>query len=90
LDIKVDALQINMEGAAGHEHRIRPIATRAASIFAEQLDAYCAGGPGISGSRRLSSVSGAPVSLDLGTTTDEQAASNIARSWLDALMLKLM
>jgi hypothetical protein len=89
LDIKIDALQINMEGAAGHEHRIRPIAARAAAIFAERLDDYCAEASGLSGTRRLDSVNAAQVDANLNTMTDEQAANSIARSWLDAIALKL-
>jgi hypothetical protein len=88
-DLNIELLAMNMSNAEGHEHRIRPIAARAAAIFAERLDNYCAEAPGMSGPRNLGSLSASPVGVDLSTMTDEQAAGSIARSWLDALALKL-
>jgi hypothetical protein len=90
LNLNIDSLALNITNAEGHEHRIRPIAARAAAIFAERVDVYCGESVQPSGSRSLSSVSASPVSVDLHTMTDEHAAQSIARSWLDALKLKLM
>jgi len=90
LNLNIDSLALNITNAEGHEHRIRPIATRAAAIFAERLEVYCGENLEATESRKLSNVSASPVSVDLHTMTDEHAAQSIARSWLDALKLKLM
>ena len=82
LDIKIDCLRINVENAAGHEHRIRPIAARAAQILADRLDEYA-------GQYSVEALRAAPVSLNLGATTDEHAARTIAGAWLAALAIKL-
>lgn len=82
LDVKIDCLRIDMESAPGHEHRIRPIAARAAQVFAERLSEYA-------GSCCLEALHAAPVSLDLSSTTDEHAAHTIAAAWLEAVALKL-
>jgi hypothetical protein len=89
-DLKIDSLALNIMNAGGHEHRIRPIAARAAAIFAEGAEGYCEEQVGESGSRGLSGVVAAPVNLNLNNMTDEHAAQTIARSWLDALKLKLV
>jgi hypothetical protein len=49
---------------------------------------YC-GETSFSGSRDVSGVSGAPVSVDLSAMTDEEAAGSIAGAWLDRVALKL-
>ncbi|HEV2962504.1 MAG TPA: hypothetical protein VG649_11805 [Candidatus Angelobacter sp.] len=82
LDIKIDSLRINMENAAGYEHRIRPIATRAAAILADRLGDY-------GGAREVDSLQASPVNVNLGTASDEEAARKIADAWLEALALKL-
>lgn len=89
LNFKIDRLILSIEDAGGQEHRIRPIAVRAAALFAESLDEYCAETPGLSGSGNLANLSAAAVDVDLSTTTDEHAAQSIARAWLDALALRL-
>jgi len=89
-DLNVDLLALNVTNAEGHEHRIRPVAARAAAIFAERVEVYCGEDRGTSGPRTVGSMSAAPVSVNLGTMTDEQAAQSIAHAWLDALALKLM
>jgi hypothetical protein len=90
LNLNIDSLTLSITNAEGHEHRIRPIVARAAAIFAERAEVYCEENPGVPGSRRLGSVTAAPMSVDLRKMTDEHAAHDIARSWLQALTLKLM
>ena len=90
LNLNIDSLALKITNAEGHEHRIRPIAARAAAIFAERVEVYCGENVQAQGSRSLSGVSAAPVNVDLHTMTDEHAAQSIARSWLDAVKLKLM
>ena len=82
LDIKIESLKIRMENAAGHEHRIRPIAARAAELFAHHLDEY-------QGPHSVEALYASPVTVNLGVTTDEHAARMIARAWLETLAIKL-
>jgi hypothetical protein len=88
LDLKIDRLQLEINDAAGHEHRIGGIAQRAAALFAEQIDIRYGDGRSYP-SQSVGSVGARPVNLDLNRTSDEHAASNIARAWLDALALRL-
>jgi hypothetical protein len=90
LDLNIDSLSLNITNAAGHEHRIRPIVARAAAIFAEKAEGYYAENPAPYGSRTLNNLNAEPVNVNLGAMTDEHAAQNIARSWLQALALKLI
>ncbi|HLH37284.1 MAG TPA: hypothetical protein VKX41_21625 [Alloacidobacterium sp.] len=90
LDLNIDSLSLNITNAEGHEHRIRPIVTRAASIFAEKAEGYYAENPGPHSTKRLNSLSAEPVNVNLQAMTDEHAAQSIARAWLQALALKLI
>jgi hypothetical protein len=89
MELKIDQLRIEFQSAEGHEHRVRPIAARAAAIFAARLEDFCAGAPRQSGSRNLGTVKASPVDMDLRAMTDEDAAGSIASAWLDAVTLKL-
>ena len=82
LDVKIGCLRIEMEGAAGHEHRVRPIASRAAQILAQRLQEQ-------TGSYSLEGMQAPAVSLDLNSSTDEDAARAIANSWLQAVAMRL-
>jgi hypothetical protein len=88
MDLKIESLRINMANAAGHEHRVRPIAARAAALLMERLeyDLQAYEGPG-SGSE--GSIIAQPVAVNLNNMTDEQVAESIARAWHEALALKL-
>lgn len=88
-DLTIGELALQLQAIEGHEHRIRPIAARAAAIFAERLEGFCAEAPGLSVSRNVSSVSASPVGVNLNTMTDEQAAGSIAGAWMEAVALKL-
>lgn len=90
LDLKIDRLAVGLQGAEGHEHRIRPIAARAAAIFAERVEVYCGEDRALPAARNLGSVSAAPLDVNLATMTDEQVAQSIAKAWLDALALSLV
>lgn len=87
--LKVESLALTISNADGHEHRVRPIAARAAAIFAERLENFYAEAPGLEASRSLRNVNAAPVDVDLNTMTDEHVASSIADAWLEAVALKL-
>lgn len=89
LNLNIDSLALRVTNATGHEHRIRPIVIRAASIFAETADAHWQANSDAHGDRNLEALNAAPVNLDLRTISDEHAAQNIARAWLHALTLNL-
>jgi hypothetical protein len=88
LDLKIDRLQIEINDALGHEHRIGGIAEQAAALFAEQIDIRYGNGRSYR-SRGIGSIGARPVSLDLSRTSDEGASRSIAEAWLDALALRL-
>lgn len=82
MDLKIERLRLNIGNAAGHEHRIQPIALRAVALLAERLD----GPGGIKVSRdRWDSIAAEPVDLQLSMMSDEQAAEGIASAWTNAL-----
>jgi len=81
-DLKIERLRLNIGNAAGHEHRVRPIALRAVALLAARLE----GPEGIKVSReRWDSVSAEPVDLHLNVMSNEQAAAGIAAAWANAL-----
>jgi hypothetical protein len=73
-DLHISKLKVNVNNAQGHEHRLGPIAQRAARIFAER-----AGRPG-----SRPQPGGLPH-IDFSNTTDAEAAETIARAWLAAM-----
>ena len=82
-DLKIDRLRLNIGNAAGHEHRIHPIALRAVALLAERLD-----GPGEFSRERWDAIAAEPVDLHLNAMSDEQAAEGIASAWANALTTK--
>jgi len=89
LELKIDCLRLNIENVAGHVHRIRPIAARAAAMFAERLHERWSESRWASDAGGIDSVSVPPVSLNLNGMSNEQAAEAIANAWLEGLALKL-
>ena len=87
-DFRIDLLQLNIEDAVGHEHRIQPIAKRAAEILAATLEHRHADQASAS-PLNLNAVTAPALNLDLGHTGDEAAAQQIAGAWFDALALHL-
>ena len=81
-DLKIERLRLNIDNAAGYEHRIQPIALRAVALLAARLD----GPHGIEVSReRWETIAAEPVDLQLNVMSDEQAAEGIATAWANAL-----
>jgi len=78
--LNINTLHLNLQNAAGHEHRVSAIARRAASVFAGTVSP---------GSIRLQSLSAMPLHVELGSMSNEQAANAIAGAWLQAVSLKL-
>ncbi len=88
MDIDIELLQLSIDDAAGHEHRIRPIAMRAAQILAERLQERDGRGLGRSG-RQLPRIHAGALRVDLNRMNNERAALSIATAWIDALTVKL-
>jgi len=88
LDFTIDCLRFEINDAAGHEHRVQPIALRAAEILAARLEQQYAGA-GRNSPAAINAVSAPSVNLDLSRTSNEQAANTIARAWLAAVALHL-
>ena len=86
LDLKIESLRIDMGNAAGHEHRMHRIASRAAAIFGERLGERVKDS---TGAAEVEGLNARPVDVNLNHTSDEQAARAIAESWLEALALRL-
>ena len=87
MDIDIELLQLTIDDAAGHEHRIRPIAMRAAQILAERLQEREGRLPG-RGSQ-LPRVHAGALRVDLNRMNNERAALSIATAWIEALTVKL-
>jgi hypothetical protein len=79
-DLKIDRLRLNIDNAAGHEHRIHPIALRAVALLAERLD-----GSSKLSRERWDTIAADPIDLHLNVMSDEQAAEGIAMAWANAL-----
>ena len=89
LDLRIECLHLNIQNAAGQEHRIQPITLRALDVVAERLQLHLADAwPATAGSD-VESVRLVPVSLCLDAMSDEQAANEMAGALVEALALKL-
>lgn len=84
-DLKIERLRLNIANAAGHEHRIEPIALRAVALLAERLDGPRASANLPLAQRQWEALSTEPVDLQLNVMSDEQAAEGIANAWANAL-----
>jgi hypothetical protein len=87
-DLDVSRLALALQNCTGHEHRIQPIAVRAATILSERLSKLYPADP-TPRTRNIDVVRAPSLSLDLRNTTNEQAAAQIADAWFDALALHL-
>jgi hypothetical protein len=88
-NVEIGRLSLTIENASGHEHRIRPIASRAASIFAARLDERLGKPEHQPRSAHIGSLTASPLHFDLRVMSNEQAASAISSAWLETLALKL-
>ncbi len=85
LDLKIERLRLNIQNAAGHEHRVQPIALRAVALFAERLDGPGGIGTSAVSQRQWDTLNASPLDLQLDFMSDEQAAEGIAGAWANAL-----
>lgn len=88
LELNIERLQLQINDASGHEHRIAGIAQRAASLLAEQILLRYDGARGALADQ-VDTLSARPVDANLGATGDEEMARNIANAWFEALALRL-
>jgi hypothetical protein len=88
-DVTIDQLHLSVDNAAGHEHRIGPIAERAVTILARRWSERFAPGAGLPESLVIGDLNAQPVFLDLGQISDEQSSERIAGALLEALGLEL-
>ncbi|HZS87710.1 MAG TPA: hypothetical protein VFE42_09520, partial [Chloroflexota bacterium] len=89
IEVKIDCLNLSIADAVGQEHRIRPIAERAAHLLADRLDTQPMDARGRRGATVLEDLRVAPITLNLVGTSNEQAAAVIAGALFDALALRL-
>lgn len=87
IDLKIDQLRLNIEGAAGHEYRVRPIVSRAIALLPDRLERQLGKQP--PGTNNLDALQVPPLRLDLRAAGDEQAAQALADAIVEALVLKL-
>jgi hypothetical protein len=87
LDLKIDQLRLNVEGAAGHEYRVRPIVSRAMALLPDRLERRL--GKQLPAPGNLGALQVPPLRLDLRAAGDEQAAQALADAIVEALALKL-
>jgi hypothetical protein len=85
LDLKISNLALAIENSSGHDHRLQPIALRAATLLAEQFSARYGAGGRLPRSVQLDAITAPALSIDLGRTSDEHAARQIADAWFAAV-----
>lgn len=88
MDIDIELLQLTIDDASGHEHRIRPIAARAAEILAMRLHERQERGDDCR-ARHASPMKPDPIRLDLSRMSNERAALSVAAAWMEALTVKM-
>jgi hypothetical protein len=88
MDLRIDLLKMNILTASGQEHRIQPIALRAATVLAERLSAHQIAGARAT-SRTVDAVTAPPVSIDMGRLGDKDAADHIVDACFAALLQHL-
>ena len=87
-DVKIDAINLTLTGAAGQEHRIRPILSLAVQRLAERLEAQ---GAEVESSERRewSALQVPPIMVEMHRMTEAQVAERVADALWEALLLKL-
>lgn len=81
LDFQIDRLRLDLSGVGQHSHRVPSIAERAASLFAERLDAGWSGAS--------SPQTPGQVEVNLQNMSDDEAAKAIAEGWLRSISPRL-
>jgi hypothetical protein len=87
--LNISRLILAIENSSGHEHRMQPIALRAATILGERLSERYSAADRALLALHVEAVTAPALNLELDRTSDEQAARQIAGAWLEALALHL-
>jgi hypothetical protein len=87
IDLSIDRLNVQIIGAAGHEHRVHAISQRAAVLLAQRLDELRLDTP--ASETAIPAVAAAPVPLDLARKDDETCAFLLADSMLNAVRFQV-
>jgi hypothetical protein len=87
-ELSIDRLTLRIANAAGHEHRVHTITTRAAALIGEELVALGRTLPA-DRSRHIPSLQPGPIGVDLTRTDDETCARLLAASVIDAVRLRV-
>lgn len=87
--LNIGALNLTVQNAMGHEHRIEPIAQRAASVLAIRLGQLAMNNAVSQRATRIDSLTATPVDFNLRSMSNDQAANVIASAWLDAVAQRL-
>jgi len=88
VDLTIESLHLQVQNAAGHEHRMHGIAQRAATIFGKRLSERYRGADEATHDLHLDAVTAPALQLDLNHISDDEAASQVASAWLDAHALR--
>jgi len=86
MDLQIDLLKLNIVTALEQQHRIQPIALRAATILAERIEQHLAAG---AAPRAIDAMVAPALTVDMNRTSDNDAADSIADALFTALLLKL-
>ena len=89
IDLRIEQLNLRVNGADGQEHRIQPIVQRALTVLAEEVGERWDIQERLSFVRNLEDLNVPPVNLNLSQQSDDQVANHVARAILDALAIKL-
>ncbi len=87
-EFQIESLVIKIDNAAGHEHRLRPVADEASRLLAARVEEHW-GGRGPRGERTLDSLAAPSLDIDLHTSTNHEAATSIANAWFESLAAHL-
>lgn len=86
--IDIQRVVVRLSNAAGHEHRVGPIAQQAARMLALRIQERAAQF-GSGGETALDLLTSSPLQFDLAATTDHDAATHIAEAWFETLAARL-
>jgi CHASE2 domain-containing sensor protein len=85
MDVRIDELQINVNDISGQEHRIGPVVERAVALLIERIRMADARARSV----KVDALRAEPVNLNFSSTSDEQAAAALARTWFESLKMLL-
>lgn len=85
-NLKIGSLHVNFQNASGQEHRLAPVAGRAARIFSARLGQSMEKLSLYGRHSSVASLTADPIDFDLRGLSDDEAAHRVASAWLDAVV----